>query len=182
MVHIRSKYREIRIQFVWIGSTHEHASSQEAMIYLKEQVRRSQFTEGFTLLPPVRNLELFYSKTDVLFLSSRLDPFPNVSIDAMHRGLPVVCFANASGVAEMLQSTPETADLVVPYMDVAAAGEAIGRLARDRSWYGRASAALKKLAATRFDMDSYVETLHAAGTAAADRVGRLRSRPATVSQ
>ena len=47
-----------------------------------------------TFLGEVNSLEPVYAMADIFLLSSRLDPFPNVAIDAMLAGLPVVCFEN----------------------------------------------------------------------------------------
>ena len=36
---------------------------------------------------------------DTLLLPSRLDPLPNVAVDALCEGLPVICFARTTGIA-----------------------------------------------------------------------------------
>ena len=36
-------------------------------------------------------------------MTSRLDPLPNVGIDAMNESTPVHCFDNACGIADILK-------------------------------------------------------------------------------
>ena len=67
------------------------------------------------------------------YLSSRLDPMPNVAIDAAFHGLPIVCFENASGIASLLKRDPQLKDCVVPYLDTHSAARAIVDLANDET-------------------------------------------------
>ena len=53
----------------------------------------------------------------MFYLASRLDPLPNVTIDAAMRGLPVICFEGASGMAEILKGNPTASNTVVPHLD-----------------------------------------------------------------
>src|SRR5208337_2528133 len=84
---------------------------------LAAQVDCSGLQETVTFLGEVNSLEPVYAMADIFLLSSRLDPFPNVAIDAMFAGLPVICFKNGSGVAEMLSNHAGLKRLVVPYAD-----------------------------------------------------------------
>ena len=90
----------------------------ELSSFLSEQISRSGLGDRFNLMDAIDDVESIYQEADLLFLSSRLDPLPNVSIDAALRGIPVVCFAEASGMAEILASNGETRELVVPHLDV----------------------------------------------------------------
>ena len=84
-----------------------------------------------TFLGEVNSLDPVYAMADIFMLSSRLDPFPNVTIDAMLAGLPVVCFKDASGVAELLSNHVDLKRLVVPYADPSSAAEVIEQLSTD---------------------------------------------------
>ena len=74
-------------------------------------------------------MEPAYALADVFFLSSRLDPLPNVTIDAALRAIPVVCFEGATGMADLLAADALASQCVVPYLDVDAAAGLIARLA-----------------------------------------------------
>jgi glycosyltransferase involved in cell wall biosynthesis len=104
---------------------------------------------------------------DFFMLASRLDPMPNVTIDAAHRGIPVICFNEASGMADVLKSDPITAGCVVDYLDAAMAADAILSLGRDRDALRSVAAATQRLATEVFDMTRYVDALDRLGSNAA---------------
>src|SRR5207245_8755034 len=61
---------------------------------------------------------------------SREDPFPTVVLEAMEAGLPVVAFAEAGGIGEILDSA---SGILVPYLDVKAMADAVRGLLVSRS-------------------------------------------------
>src|SRR5262249_54531474 len=111
---------------------------------------------------------------DLFFLSSRLDPLPNVAIDAAMKGLPVICFNGTSGIADIFGGDPSTRECVVPHLDVRAAANVIVGLANNEPKRRRLGDALQKLGRATFDMDRYVRRLGELGTEA---VGIMRQRP-----
>ncbi len=151
------------VHFVWIGHGYAPTTDMVYSIYLKEQVERSALAAEVTFLGEVSDLEPVYALADTFFLSSRLDPLPNVSIDAAIRGIPIVCFADASGIAELLLKNPVTASGVVPHLDVEAASKFIFHLASDPAAASALAAATTQLAKNTFDMARYVEQLDALG-------------------
>ena len=112
------------------------------------------------------------SMADVFFLASRLDPLPNVTIDAAMEGLPIVCFDGASGIAEFLQRDPTTSLTVVPHLDTDAAARRIIELAEDEKLRRRIGRATRDLARATFDMDSYVAGIDEIGAQAIDSMRR----------
>ena len=52
-------------------------------------------------------------------MTSRLDPLPNVGIDSMLQGTPILCFDKACGIAELLRQDDILREaLVIPYLDI----------------------------------------------------------------
>ena len=52
-------------------------------------------------------------------MTSRLDPLPNVAIDAMHAGTPMLCFEKACGLADYLEKDEVLKqNLVSQYLDI----------------------------------------------------------------
>ena len=112
--------------FVWVGGE-EHARVREALAH---DVRRLGL-EGrvhFTgvLARPLPVFTLF----DAFLLTSREDPFPLVCLEAAALGVPTVCFAGGGGMAEFVR---DDAGVVVPYLDVVAAADALVGLLGDRA-------------------------------------------------
>ena len=113
----------VRFRFVWIGDGYDPVRDSAYSAYLASQIVRSDLTETVAIIDAVEDLEPAYDAADVLFMSSRLDPQPNVGVIAISRGMPTVCFDRATGTAEVLSADPETRPLVVPHLDVHAAAD-----------------------------------------------------------
>ncbi len=163
---LQAKHPDLTFRFVWIG-TWEHAIGSPYAALLDEQCRRSGLAGQLRFFPAVDDLEPVYARADALFLSSRLDPLPNIVIDAAFHGIPVVCFDQASGAAELLKTDPDTRSLVVPYLDSGAAADRIAALAQDVALWTACSVALRALARQSFDMAVYARKLHEIGQGAA---------------
>jgi len=167
------------IAFAWIG--HRIDSLQWYVEELWEQVERSGARDRVTFLAPAPDLEALYARSDVFFLSSRLDPMPNVTIDAALAGVPVVAFEKASGFADWLQADQTLGRLVVPHLDVAAAATVIAELAADPGERERYGAALRAAARTAFDMPGYVAKLDDLGLSARAAVDRAAADIAEIT-
>ena len=83
---------------------------------------------SFAFLDEFEDLEPIYARADICFLSSRLHPLPSIAIDSAIRGIPVICFDQASGIAKILKKSREARDLVVPYLDAEGAAQLIFEL------------------------------------------------------
>jgi len=150
------------VRFAWVGNC--DSSDQFNFVYLKEQIERSCLSDTFAFIEEVEDLKPIYDQADIFFLSSRLDPLPNVAIDSAFNGIPVVCFDRASGMAEILAKSPDTRELVVPYLDAGAAAQLICNLADNPARLARLSQAVRTVAEAHFNMARYV--------AAIDELGR----------
>ena len=146
-----------RFRFVWVGP--ENSDQPLHSRYLAAQVNCSGLQDTMAFLGEVNSLEPVYAMADIFLLSSRLDPFPNVAIDAMLTGLPVICFSNCSGVADMLSNHVDLKGLVAPCGDATSAARIIERLCNDGSYLQATKTAIRDLALSTFDMDRYVERL-----------------------
>lgn len=153
------------VRFVWIGPP--SSAHLEYSALLTEQIARSGLKDTIAIVDEVADLEPAYAAADLFLLSSRLDPLPNVGIDAALRGTPVVCFENAGGMADLFGADPETRASVVPYLDVHAAASLIAKLADDPARCEALGMATRRVAEKTFDMDRYVERLDRLGSEAA---------------
>lgn len=142
------------VRFVWIGEY--HAGSYEAALYAEEQIIRSNLQDFVLFLPPTARIDLIYGLTDVLLMLPRLDPFPNVAIDALCEGIPVITCEGGTGVAEFLKTDDLLSQLVVDYLDAHSAAKVLGSLISDPDRARAISSQIVTLATSAFDMSTYV--------------------------
>jgi glycosyltransferase involved in cell wall biosynthesis len=155
-----------RFRFVWVGSGYDPVNDQAYSTYLAEQIYKSDLDGDFVMLDEVSRLERVYDEADIFLLSSRLDPFPNVAVDALRRGMPLVCFAGASGVAEVLAEEPACRELVVPYAAIDVAAARILELGENSAYRQRISAGIRAFATRAFDMQTYTDRIDEFGRGA----------------
>lgn len=165
--YVRRIAPELKVRFVWIGDGYDPLKDSQYSAYLAEQYDRADLAGMVVMLPPVPDLDPVYAAADLFLMCSRLDPQPNVGIDSVVRGLPVVCFEDGSGTAEVLASDPETRALVAPYLDAYAAAGIICQLARDPEAHAAMRRAVQRVARQAYDMDAYMARLNQMGRAAA---------------
>ena len=158
-------YPEANIHFLWIGDGYDPVTDTGYSCYLAEQIVLSDLEASLTIIPSVEDLNPFYDRADVFFMCSRLDPQPNVGIDAVSRGIPTVCFEGACGTAEALAADPITRRLVVPYLDAHLAGVEICRLWEERNSLMELRAAVANVGRGAFDMNAYVDRIDKLGLA-----------------
>jgi glycosyltransferase involved in cell wall biosynthesis len=162
-----SRFPRDSCRFVWVGA--QTQQSHEIAIYLHEQLARSEITDSVLFLPETSNLADVYANVDLLFVSSRLDPLPNVAIDAMLEGIPVLSFAGATGISDLLSPLPDLGRLVVPYLNAEAAAQVIRELVVDVALRSKLGHDIETFARTAFDMRAYVVALDEIGRNAANK-------------
>ena len=147
------------IKFVWIGTGYAPETDIGYSAYLSEQIRRSNLENHVTFMDEVDSLEDAYSAADVLLLTSRLDPLPNVGIDALCVGLPIICFESASGIAEVLQEESLGDFCVAPYLDSSAMADLALHFLEDDALIRSYRDRLSDIEHRRFNIDRYVSRL-----------------------
>jgi glycosyltransferase involved in cell wall biosynthesis len=161
------------VRFVWIGDGYSPDHDLNYSCYLADQIARSGLEGTVAIIEAIADLEPAYAMSDFFFLSSRLDPLPNVTIDAALHGIPVICFASASGMAELLCADASTKQCVVPHLDAQAAARVIAELASDDSKRRKIGDAFRRIGQATFNMDRYVSGLDALGH---DAIKTMRQR------
>ncbi|MEO7931900.1 MAG: rhamnan synthesis F family protein [Chthoniobacterales bacterium] len=144
-----------KIRFVWIGSGLVAEQNNHFCVYLKDQLKEASTDGAAVILEDITNVGLAYSEADVFFDSSRQDPFALVAQEAMHHALPVMCFAEATGTAEVLSAEPVTRECVLPYLDIEAACCELQKLIADPALRTTIGLKCQQIAATLFDFDNY---------------------------
>lgn len=86
-----------KIIFLWIGNGVEIAN-------MKRLVSASGFANAFRILGYIDNPYPYMKTIDLLFMSSRDDPFPRVNLEAAALSKPIVAFKDSGGSAEFIGS------------------------------------------------------------------------------
>nr|WP_285292851.1 rhamnan synthesis F family protein [Aureimonas altamirensis] len=169
---VRRMNSETPIRFIWIGDGFNPEGDLAFSAYLADQIGRSSLEGSVTILDAVADLGPAYEAADVFFMSSRLDPQPNVGIDALISGIPTVCFEGACGTGEVLAADVATQRLVVPYLDVQKAAELILELASDPGSNQELRQNVERVGREAFDMGRYASMLDDFGRRAALKESR----------
>ena len=106
-----------KFQFVWIGSGFDPDHEMTYSVYLDDQIKRAGLECQLKIIRSTSQIELAYQTADLLIISSRLDPLPNVAIDALLAGLPVLCFEKTTGIADFLTDNGLGNQCVAKYLD-----------------------------------------------------------------
>lgn len=114
-------------RFVWVGANYHPEEDMGLSVYLADQIAKSGLQDVVVMVEEQANLQPFWDASDAFFMSSRLDPFPNVALDAISEGIPVVCFDGATGIAELARDWPEQVQ-AASYNDAATAARLIATM------------------------------------------------------
>lgn len=146
-------------RFVWAGSGFSPETDLTYSVYLQDQVNRAGLTEHLSFIGETAEIDLVYALSDILLLSSRLDPLPNVAIDAMYQGLPVLCFDHTTGIADLLKENGLGESCVLPYLDVEQAAQRLVTLIDQTEERRLLGEKVCEVGRDLFDMQGYVRTL-----------------------
>lgn len=150
-----------KLRFVWIGEGFCIENFPDYFLALQDQLKRSGMTDFVHFASQTPEIEYAYGLADLLLLPSRLDPLPNVAIDAMLEGLPVLCFDGATGISDVLRQVALDERCVADYINTADMSGKLLALANSPELYAETSARIKSHASVAFNLDSYVEQIEA---------------------
>lgn len=113
-------------RFLWVGEGYEPDTDVHCSVWIHDAIARAGLADHVFMLDAQPDLDTVFGLADVFYLPSRLDPFPNVVIDALAAGVPVVCFEAATGCAEFLRRHRAPA-WIASYLDPGDAAEGLLR-------------------------------------------------------
>lgn len=113
--YIKTRYPEVKIKFTWVG----HIEKWQQNI-IEADLEKANLKEVVFFVGEHSNPENYFKNFDVFLLTSREDPFPLVCIEVGKAGIPIICFENATGTAEILK---KGGGFVVPYIDTVSMAE-----------------------------------------------------------
>lgn len=146
-------------RFIWIGKGYDPDNDVGYSTYLADQIRRAGIEGQISFIDETVAIEAAYEAADLLLLSSRLDPLPNVAIDAMAHGVPVLCFNKTTGIADFLIDIGLQNYCVADYLDSADMAAKILALAESPGLRKSIGDQSRVASASYFNMESYVSQL-----------------------
>lgn len=154
---ISAKVGEGRCRFVWIGQGYQPRKDPAYSVYLEDQILRAGLIDSVQIIDETTEIETAYELSDLFLLSSRLDPLPNVALDAMFFGKPVVCFDQTTGVVPFLERFGVKEACVAEYLNVEDLADKASRLLLSPERRAQVAEVLASHVAESFDMARYVE-------------------------
>ena len=103
-------------------------------------------------------------RADVFLVTSRLDPLPNVAIDALISEHPVMCFDKACGLASLFKEDKKLREsLLVPYLDSGEMAKMLSSLLENDDTRREIGDYCMHKAKQWFDMESYIRKIQQLG-------------------
>ncbi len=145
------------VRFIWVGDGYAPKSDLQYSVWVEDMLQRLDLEGHMFFLPVQSRLDTLFALSDVFYLPSRLDPFPNVALEAFQAGRAVVCFDRATGIVDALRDAPgrkAAVGAIAGYCDVTQAAEALIRMFKP----AEAKRALGNAALTQraFDFRAYI--------------------------
>ena len=160
------------IRFAWIGDRED--THQWYLDHLREALHDAGLSDRVTFLAPRIDPSELIERADLYLLTARASATANTAVRAAVAGVPVIAFAENSGVAEWLESRSGLRDLVIPGLDAAAAATVVVQLASDRRARQALSEEFAVAAAAHFDQRRFVAALDSFGAETARRRAQLQ--------
>jgi glycosyltransferase involved in cell wall biosynthesis len=120
-----------KIRFLWIGAAQDESGFRS---WCEHDLAALGLSDKVIFAGARPSLLPYLAAADVFLLPSREDPFPQVALEAMYNGLPVVAFEGAGGIPEALS---DDAGVLVPYLDILTMAEKVRQFSQDPLWRKR---------------------------------------------
>ncbi|WP_197026492.1 rhamnan synthesis F family protein [Hylemonella gracilis] len=156
-------------RFVWFGHGYDPETDLDYSVYLADQIQRAGLAERVVFVRETSEIEKAYEEADIFLLSSRLDPMPNVAIDAMSFGVPVVCFAETTGIADFLIEHDLGQSCVAKYLDADDMAAKVLRMAESPVLRETLGNACREAANKTFQMQNYVKQIEQVALSASNK-------------
>lgn len=139
------------VYFLWAGEIQPTLKT-----YLSTEIDGLAATGKFYLVGFSKEVQDLVSAADVFALTSREDPYPNVALEALAAGVPVVAFGRAGGIPALLREINGGA-VAVPYDPDDFRAKLFSLL--DHQNLAAARQRLAAIAAQKFDQSAYAQNL-----------------------
>lgn len=168
------------VRFVWVGNGYDPDNDILYSVYLADQIRRAGLQGHVFFVDETPAIEAAYEVADLLLLTSRLDPLPNVAIDAMAHGVPVLCFDKTTGIADFLIENGLRDQCVAEYLDTADMAKKVLALAGSQLLRTSVADLCLKASKAHFNMDKYVASLEVLAQLACECMAKEKADTQTI--
>jgi glycosyltransferase involved in cell wall biosynthesis len=134
-------------RFIWVGRSIHPAIPPGYRNSLNRIRQVCELDSRVLFLKKLRGIGAFYERADAFFLSSVVDIFPSVALEALSTATPVVTFDQSNGVAEEMKKDAELQYNVAPFLDTQAIAKRLLDLLSDSEVYAESAAACRRFAA-----------------------------------
>ncbi|MEO2267257.1 rhamnan synthesis F family protein [Pseudoalteromonas sp. YIC-656] len=140
-------------KFVWVGEGYEPNKDLHYANWVQTQITLNGLEDDVVFLGHQRNLDNIMTLADVFCMTSRLDPFPNVVIDALDADVHVACFEQSTGCAQFLKDHDANAT-IADYLNIEAYAQGVGAyLNTGNRWEGKN----KEIVTNHLNFERYTE-------------------------
>jgi glycosyltransferase involved in cell wall biosynthesis len=122
---VKKQKPDAPVYFLWIGGANK---GDFVFFEMNYDVEKLGLEKTIRFLEHKKNPLDYFAAIDVFALVSREDPFPLVCLEAASLGKPVICFENAGGMPEFVETD---CGFVVPYLNIEKFAERILELCAD---------------------------------------------------
>ena len=158
---LSEKDKAQKIKFVWIGAGYDPVNDFSVSLWIKDQIERSKLQKTVMILNHTEEYRKLMSRANIVLVTSRLDPLPNVAIDALMMGKPALCFDKACGLAELYKKDDLLRKtLVAPYFRPDLMSQKIENIISDKNLYNAIAQKCKSQSESWFNMSKYIEKLN----------------------
>lgn len=157
--YLKNERPNLAFRFIWIGKNENSITCKDYFKSLIEQIDTADLKGYVEIIPPSFAIQSAYKLADLFLLTSRADPLPNVTIDALQEGLPVLCFNKTTGIAEFLVEMNAATYCIADHLDAHDMARKVAFLADSPGLRQTLAAQLKEAAINKFDMNNYAQSL-----------------------
>ena len=155
---------DLPLEFAWIGSGYDPLYDYSVSLWIDDQIQRSGLSAHLRILDHSSAYSELMQRADLFLVTSRLDPLPNVAIDAMLASKPMLCFERACGMANLLLNDPVLGEaLIAPYFNTSAMAYKAAALLKNPEQRKIIAKRSLEQAENWFNMPNYIEQLRQLG-------------------
>ena len=155
---------DLPLEFAWIGSGYDPLYDYSVSLWIDDQIQRSGLSAHLKILDHSSAYSELMQRADLFLVTSRLDPLPNVAIDAMLASKPMLCFERACGMANLLLNDPVLGEaLIAPYFNTSAMAYKAAALLKNPEQRKIIAKRSLEQAELWFNMPKYIEHLRQLG-------------------